>query len=172
VLVNVYADVHNTCLTYTPAHAWYPKHWSECMHTLRKRCICARACAHMQQYRSFLAMEAIANLSWVLREHRAGYCLPPALLPARQNQSPDAVCLRNPSKSTLAHGVVAAALSHKHHSIIRVGAGLIQFVYGSHSCLAADLTLDNFLFSPWFSRAFSDRHCLESNSTWSFQQSY
>jgi len=31
---------------------------------------------------------------------------------------------------------------HKHHLIIRVGAGLIQFVYGSHSRLAADLTLD------------------------------
>ena len=31
-----------------------------------------RACAHIQQCSSFLAMEAIANLSRVLREHRAG----------------------------------------------------------------------------------------------------
>jgi len=31
---------------------------------------------------------------------------------------------------------------HEHHLIIRVGAGLIQFVYGSHSRMAADLTLD------------------------------
>jgi len=79
--------------------------------------------------------------------------LPSALLPARRNQSPDAVRSKNPSKSTL--DTVAVALSHKHHSIIRVGAGLIQFVYGSHSRLAADLTLDKVLFSPWFSRAFS-----------------
>jgi len=44
---------------------------------------------------------------------------------------------------------------HKHHLIIRVGAGLIQFVYGSHSRLAADLTLDKNLFSLPFSRRFS-----------------
>ena len=44
--------------------------------------------------------------------------------------SPDAVRLRYPSKSTLAHDVVAAAVLHKHHPIIRVGAGLIQFVNG------------------------------------------
>jgi len=29
----------------------------------------------------------------------------------------------------LAHDAVAAAVLHKHHPIIRVGAGLIQFVY-------------------------------------------
>ena len=39
---------------------------------------------------------------------------------------------RNPSKSTLAHDAVATAVLHKHHPIIRVGAGLIQFVYRSH----------------------------------------
>jgi len=43
---------------------------------------------------------------------------------------------------------------HKHHLIIHVGAGLIQFVYGSHSRLVADLTLDKNLFSLPFSRAF------------------
>jgi len=32
-----------------------------------------------------------------------------------------------------AHDAVAAAVSHKYHSIIRVGADLIQFFYGSHS---------------------------------------
>jgi len=68
-----------------------------------------------------------------LREHRAGCRLPPALLLSRRNQSPDFVRSRNPSKSTLAHDAVAAAVSHKHHSNIRVGAGLIQFVNGSHS---------------------------------------
>ena len=62
------------------------------------------------------------------------------------------VCLRNPSKSTLAHDVVATVVLHKHHLIIRVGAGLIQFVYGSHSRMAADLTPDKNLFSQPFSR--------------------
>ena len=90
----------------------------------------------------------------MLREHRTGCLLPTALLPARRNQSPDAVRSRNPSKSTLAHDVVAAAVSHKHHSTIRVDAGLNHFFHGSHSRLAVDLTLDKVLFSPWFSRAF------------------
>jgi len=127
-------------------------------HTPRKKCTCTRACAPMQRCRNFFAMEAIANFSWVLREHRAGYRLlpaqPPAQLLSRPNPSPDAVRSRSPSKSTLAHDVVTAAVSHKHHSIIRVGAGLSQFVYGSHSRLATDLILHKVLFSPWFSRAF------------------
>jgi len=42
---------------------------------------------------------------------------------------------------------------HEHHLIIRVGAGLIQFVYGSHSRMAADLTLDKNLFLLPFLRA-------------------
>jgi len=42
---------------------------------------------------------------------------------------------KNPSKSTLAHVAVAAAVLHKHHLIIRGGAGLIQLVYGSRSHL-------------------------------------
>ena len=78
VYANVYADVHNTCLTYTPAHAWC-SHLSKCMYTLRKKCTCTRACAPMQRCRRFFAMEAMANLSWVLREYRAGCRLPPAL---------------------------------------------------------------------------------------------
>ena len=54
----------------------------------------------------------------------------------------------------LALDAVAAVVLHKHHLIIRVGAGLIQFVYGSHSRLAADLTLDKDLFPLPFSRIF------------------
>ena len=120
-------------------------------HTPRKKCAYTRACAPMQRCTNFFAMEIIANLSWVLREHRAGCCLPLAPLLSRQNQSPDAVR----SKNTLTHDAVAAAVSHKHHSIIRVSAGLIQFVYGSHSCLATDLILHKILFPPFFSRFFS-----------------
>ena len=65
------------------------------------------------------------------------------------------VRLRNLSKSTLPHDAVAAVVLHKHHLIIRVGAGLIQFVNGSHSRMAADLTLNKNLFSQPFSRGFS-----------------
>jgi len=118
-------------------------------------------------------MKVIANLPGVLREHCASCRLPTALLLSRRNQSPDAVRSRNPSKSTLAHDAVATVVLHKqysiisvykhysiirvhkHCSIIRAGAGLIQFVYGSHSRLAADLILHRNLFSPFFSRAFS-----------------
>ena len=76
----------------------------------------------------------------------------PVLL-SRPNPSSDTLRSRNPSKSTLAHDTVAAAVLHKHHSIICVSAGLIQFVYGSHSRLAEDLAPNKVLFSPWFSRA-------------------
>jgi len=104
-------------------------------------------------------MEAIAKLSWVLREHRAGCRFrlpscpfasrPPFCWPVARH-----VRLRNPIKSTIAHDAVAAVVLHKPHLIIRVGAGLIQFVYGSHLRLAADLTLDKNLFFLPFSRAF------------------
>ena len=43
-----------------------------------------------------------------------------SLLLSRTNPSPDAVHSKNPSKSTLAHDTVTAAVSHKHHSIICV----------------------------------------------------
>jgi hypothetical protein len=58
------------------------------------------------------------------------------------------------SKSTLAHDAVAAAVSHKHHSIICVGAGLIHFVYGSHSRLATGVTSSRISFSPFFRASF------------------
>ena len=74
---------------------------------------------------------------------------PPSCWPVTRH-----VRLRKPIKSTLAHDAVAAVVLHKHHLIIRVGAGLIQFVYGSHSRLAADLTLDKNQFPLPFSRAF------------------
>jgi len=113
-----------------------------------QKCIWTRACAPMQRCSSFLAMEAIANLSWVLREHCGGCRLPLALLPPALLQAIRQLTLftKNPSKSTLAHDAVAAAVLHKHHPIIRVGAGLIQFVYGSHSRWATGVTSSKILF--------------------------
>jgi len=75
--------------------------------------------------------------------------LPPLL--SRPNPSPDAVCSRNPFKSTLAHDAVA----DKHHSIIRVGAGLIQFVHRSHSRLATVFTHHRNVISPFFASIMS-----------------
>ena len=97
-----------------------------------------------QQCRSFFAMEAIANLSLVLHENRAGCRLRPALLPARRNQLSDAVRSRNPSKFTLAHDAVAHR--DKHHPITCVGAGLIQFVCRSQT--EATLTANKIGDSP------------------------
>ena len=100
-----------------------------------------RACAPVQRCSSFLAMEAIAKLSWVLRERRAGCRFRPPSCPFASRPPfcwPVArhVRLRNPIKSTIAHDAVAAVVLHKHHLIIRVGAGFIQFVYGLRSHLA------------------------------------
>ena len=86
---------------------------------------------------------------------------PPSCWPVARH-----VRLRNPIKSTLAHDAVAAVVLHKHHLIIRVGASLIQFVYGSHSRLAADLTLDKNLFSLPFSRGFRSVCVSFTNSQW------
>ena len=61
---------------------------------------------------------------------------PPAARPPAGNPLPDAVRFKNPSKSTLAHDAVTAAVLYKHHLIIRVGAALIQFVHGSRSHFA------------------------------------
>ena len=104
---NVYADVHNICLTYISAHAWRSTSF---VHACRLKCIWTRACAPMQRCSSFFVMEAVANLT--------------------------SARFKNPSKSTLAHDAVTAVVLHKDHLIICVGAGLIQFVYGSRSHLA------------------------------------
>ena len=88
-------------------------------------------------------MSSEASLLRLLRtslESCASIAQPPAQLLSRSNPSPNTVRSGNLSKSTLAHDAVTAAVSHKHHSIICVGAGLIR----SHSRLAADLILQFF----------------------------
>jgi len=79
---NVYADVHNICLTYTPVHAWCATKPENACKLSVKKCIWTRVWAPIQLCRSFFAMEAIANLSRVLREHCTDCCLLPALQPA------------------------------------------------------------------------------------------
>jgi len=126
---------------------------------------CMRAYATVQK---FLCHGSYCEhiLSLARASCRLSFAARPAA--ASRNQSSDAVCPRNPSKSTLAHNAVAAAVSYKHHSIICVGAGLIQFVYGSHSHLAADLIPHRNLFPPFFSRALHPWYLLllkEGSST-------
>jgi len=110
----------------------------ECIHTLRKNAyglVHARLCNGVAAILPWKLLrtyhESCANIV------RTVVCHPPScrLDLGRPPPSPDAVRLRNPSKSTLAHDAVAAAVLHKHHPTIHVNAGLIQFIYGSRSHL-------------------------------------
>jgi len=84
---------------------------------------------------------AEASLKWKLLRTYLESCVSivqavvcrPLMLPcllSRLNLMPNAVCSRYPSKSTIAHDAVAAAVSHKHHSIIRIGKGLSSLFMG------------------------------------------
>jgi len=97
---------------------------------------CIRACATVQQ---LPCHGSYCELILSLARTSCRLSFPPALLPLRRAcRPPDGpVRLRNPSKSTQAHDAVAAVVLHKHHLIIRVGAGLIQFVYVPHLRMAA-----------------------------------
>ena len=143
---------------YTPAHAWCSQHLSHCTpHSPGKMHMhsCMRAYATVQKLfchgsycELILSLAQIScNLSFAdlppagstrptpsCRLDSTDGDYPPASSTRRtpsRLDPPDAVCFKNPSKSTLAHDTVAAAVLHKHHPIIRVGACLIQFVYGS-----------------------------------------
>ena len=114
---------------------------------------CMRAYATVQQllcHRSYCELIlSLARTSCRLSFSLA--LLPPALLPAIRQPT---MFAKNPSKSTLVHDAVAAAVLHKHHPIIRIGAGLIQFVYGSHLRLATEVTSSKILFPLFFCANF------------------
>ena len=109
---------------------------------------CAAASLPWRLLRTYL--ESCANIVQAVV-----YC-PPYRPPSCRQSVVRRVRSRNPSKSTLAHDAVATAVLHKHHPIIRVGAGLIQFVYRSHMRLATEATRNRNAFSP-FSREFHER---------------
>jgi len=89
----------------------------------------------------------------------------PTARPLAGNPLRDVVRSRIPSKSTLAHDAVATAVLHKHHPIIRVGAGLIQFVYRSHLRLATEVTRNRNAFFVIFRASFSIYvHLMETTS--------
>ena len=135
-------DAHNTC---------------ECMNAPRKNayglvharlCTGAEASLPCKLFRTYV--ESCASIVQAVVCH---LLLPPLLL-SRLKPSSDAVRSRHPSKSTLAHDAVADAVLHKHHSLIRVGAGLIQFVHGSHSHFATGVTSSKNSNLAIFSREF------------------
>jgi len=115
-------------------------------------CLCNSAAASLPWKLLRTYLESCANIVQAVVSARPP--VPSSSQPPSCRQVALPVRLRNPSKSTPAHDAVAAVVLHKHHLIIRVGAGLIQFVNGSHSRMAADPTLDKKVFSQPFSRGF------------------
>ena len=123
---NMYADVHNICLTYTPTHSW-------CTTTPVNTCgLCAKNayglvyarlfnCAAASLPRRLLPtyLKSCANIVQAVV-----YC-PPYSPPSSQQSVVRRVRSGNPSKSTVDHDAVATVVLHKHHLIICVGAGLI-----------------------------------------------
>ena len=134
---------HNTC--------WNARH------TLCKKCICARACAHMQRCRSFFEMEIIANLSWILREYRTGCRLPPAdaALPAVSTKPNAQRCLLKISvqihdSSWRGRRCSVAQTSFDHPHWKRP----LQFVYGLHLRSTTELTHHRNPFLSFFAWVF------------------
>ena len=135
-------DAHNTC---------------ECMNAPRKNayalvharlCTGAEASLPCKLFRTYV--ESCASIVQAVVCH---LLLPPLLL-SRLKPLSDAARSRNLSKSTLAHDTVDDVVLHKHHSFICVGAGLIQFVHGSHSHFATEVTSSRILIWPLFCASF------------------
>jgi len=113
---------------------------------------CIRACATVQQ---LPCHGSYYELILSLARTSCRLSFPPALLPLRRAGRPSAGPLTDlfAKKSVQIHASSwrgRRCSVHEHHLIIRVGAGLIQFVYGSHSRMVANLTLDKNLFCCHF----------------------
>jgi len=120
-LSNVHICICMVLTTPVGMHAYSPQ---KITYALMHACMCNGAEASLSWKLLQTYLESFASIM------QAVVCRPllPHVLPSRPNPSPDAARSRNASKSTLAHDAVNAAVSHKRHSIIRVGAGLIWFV--------------------------------------------
>jgi len=129
VYTNAYICAYTYIYTYICTHIYIYLH-NSCV-----RRLCDRAAASLPWKLLRTYFESCANIVQAVvsaRPPAPSSSRPPSCWPvARPVRS------RNPSKSTLAHDAAAAGVFHRHHPIIRVGAGLIQFVYGSHSQMAA-----------------------------------
>ena len=137
--------------TTSPKRAYH-----ESIHSMppAKKCTCPRVCAR-------LCNHAETSLPWKLLRTYLESCVSIAQAVVRRPPCcwPDEICrprmsAQISSKSTLAHDSIAAAVSHTHYSIIRVGADLIQFVYGRTCSSAAKVIPSRNLFPPFFSASF------------------
>jgi len=131
----------------------------KCMHTLCKKCICTRACAHIQWCRKFFAMEAIANLSWVLREHRTG-CRLPLVLSARPAVSTKPIARRcSLKKSVQTHASSMTRLPLRCCTSIIQSSALVQasssLSMGRTRAWPQNLSPTNFYFRHGFRGLFS-----------------
>jgi len=90
------------CNVHTCMH-WCPGHLFSTCHNQCTKCTYTRTSTPVRRCSNFFAMQSVAT-------HLATWVLP-----------------KKPSNSTPAPGAVAAALSHRHHLIIRLGACPIQF---------------------------------------------
>ena len=113
---NVYADVHNICLTYTPAHAW-------CATTPVNVCRLSPKKMHMDScMRAYSTMQQLLChgsyceliLSLARTSCRLLFTARPAARPLTGNPLRNAVRSKNLSKSTLAHDTAATAVLHNH----------------------------------------------------------
>ena len=95
---------------------------------LHNSCMCTYATVQQLLWHG-----SYCELVWSLARTSCRLSFPPALLPLRRVGRPPASPL---FANTFKFKLAAAVVLYKHHPIIRVGAGLIQFVYGSHSRMA------------------------------------
>ena len=113
IQMQIYVHIHICIYTCIYTHAYIYLHNS---------CMCA--CATVQQVPCH---GSYCELILSLARTSCGllFTARPTARPLAGNPLRDVIRSRNPSKSTLAHDAVATAVLHKHHPIIRVGAGLI-----------------------------------------------
>ena len=146
--IDIYIHTHTHTHTYMHGYIYICTYANICTYTYMYMYMHMHTYIYIspQPVHARLCNGAAASLPWKLVRSDLESCAnivqavvsarPPAPSSSRPPSCQPVVRSRNPSKSTLAHDAVAAVVLHKHHPIICVGAGLIQFVYGSHSRMA------------------------------------
>jgi len=110
--------------------AWCSQHLSKSLNACILSTKNAHAAVHscMRAYATLQKLPCHGSYSKLILSLMQASCMLvlrwPFLL-SQQNRSPDAVCSRNLSKSTLSHDAVAAAVSHKHNS----SSALVQSLF-------------------------------------------
>ena len=137
ICIHAYIDIYIHTYTYTYIHAWIYIYIHMQIYVHIRICIYICICTHVYIYLHNSCMRACSTVQkfpchgsyskLILSLMQASCMLAlrwPFLL-SQQNRSPDAVCSRSLSKSTLSHDAVAAAVSHKHNS----SSALVQSLF-------------------------------------------